>query len=86
MLLLRQHMESLHNMSVTDYISRVKGRDFSEFNVLGAFCLRYTPHLYDFRIANPATDGFPRTIRQQWSWQQGGVERHRAEYEEILAR
>jgi len=83
---LRTHMEATHKMTIREYISRVKGREFSEFNLLGAFALRYLPHFYDWRIADPSTDGYPRTIRQQWSWQPGGVDRHRAEYEELLAR
>ena len=84
--LLRAHIQNTHGVSLREYISKVKGREFSEFNLLGAFALRYTPSFYDWRMADPSTDGYPRHIRQQWSWQPGGVERHIAEYEELLAR
>lgn len=84
--LLRAHIQNTHGASLREYISQVTNREFSEFNLLGAFSLRYTPSLYDWRMADPATDGYPRHIRQQWSWQPGGVDRHRAEYEEILAK
>ena len=84
--LLRDHIAATHKESLREYISKVKDREFSEFNLLGAFALRYTPSFYDWRLADPSTDGYPRSIRQQWSWQKGGVDRHRAEYEEILAR
>lgn len=84
--MLRTHLEATHKMTLREYVSKVKGREFSEFNLLGAFALRYLPHIYDWRIADPSTDGYPRHIRQQWSYQPGGVERHIAEYNEILAR
>lgn len=67
----RTYMESTHGQSLGAYIQGVPFRSFSEFNAIGAFACRFQPHLYDWRLADPTTDGVPRTIRQHWSW--GGL-------------
>lgn len=79
--LLRAHVEKLHQKSMRDYVSSVQS--FSEFNVMGSFALRYLPHLYEWRIADPPVDGYPRPFVQGWS--HGGVDAHRETYETMLA-
>lgn len=83
--LLRQHIEHTHKKTVREYSLVVQNDRLSEFNALGAIAHRFQPYLYDFRIANPSTDGYPRMIRQQWSYESGGVLNYKEEYERILA-
>ena len=82
--LLRVYALATHDIPIGKYILNQPGNDFSEFNVISSFSQRFTPYLYDWQIANPETDGFPRILKQRWSW--GGFkEEHREEYERILA-
>lgn len=83
--LIRDYALATHGESIESYILRQPGNEFSEFNVLSSFSQRFTPHLYDWRIADPASDGFPRVLTQKWSWDKRGVEPFRDEYERILA-
>lgn len=82
---LREHIDHTHKKTIREYALTIQADRMSEFNALGAIAHRFQPFLYDFRIADPASDGFPRNIRQQWSYKEGGVESHRAQYEKILA-
>lgn len=82
---LREHIEHTHKKSLREFVKGIQGSRMSEFNALGAIAHRFHPFLYDFRIADPATDGYPRSVTQQWSYKEGGVESHRDEYERILA-
>lgn len=83
--LIREYCQSTHNKSIDDYVLAQPGKEFSEFNALSSFSQRFTPHLYDWRIADPATDGFPRVLVQRWSWSDAGVDPFKEEYERILA-
>lgn len=67
----RSYIESTQKKSLGSYIQSVSMREFSEFNALGAYACRYEPQHYDWRLANPGTDGVPRTVKQRWSW--GGL-------------
>jgi len=75
----REFLDGRHG-SMREYIQALNYREFSEFNVLGAFCHLYEPHRYDWSLANPGTDGYLRPFKQFWSW--AGVDKAR---EEILA-
>lgn len=83
--LLRQVIENTHKKPLREFIKTIKENRMSEFNALGAVAHRFQPFLYSWRIADPANDRYPRIITQRWSYQEGGVDRHRAEYEKILA-
>lgn len=64
----RKYMEGVHDKTLGQYIQSVPARSFSEFNALGAFAHAFQPHLYDWRLADPATDGVSRIVKQYWSW------------------
>lgn len=81
--LMREHIQQTHKVSLREHVKTVAA--MSEFNALGALAHRYHPHLYHFEIADPATDGYSRCVKQQWSYKAGGVDNHRDEYERILA-
>lgn len=83
--MLREHARHTHKKSLEEYVMAQPGNDFSEFNAHSAFAHRFTPYLYDFRIADPATDGFPRCLFQRWSYGKEGIGKYAAQYEEILA-
>lgn len=83
--LLREVIEHTHKMSLREFARTIKENRMSEFNALGAVAHRYQPFLYAWRVADPATDEYPRVVTQQWSYQEGGIERHKEEYEKILA-
>lgn len=83
--LIRDYAQSTHGCSIGEYILRQPGNDFSEFNALSAFAHKFTPYLYDFRIADLESDGFPRRHWQRWSWDEKGVDPFRDQYEKILA-
>lgn len=82
---LREHIEHTHKKPLREFVKSINGSRMSEFNALGAIAHHFQPFLYDFRIADPATDGYPRIVTQQWSYQDGGVDCHRADYEKILS-
>jgi Family of unknown function (DUF6492) len=84
--LLRDYAKSTHGCTIDEYALSQPGNEFSEFNIASAFAQRFTPYLYDFRIADPERDGFPRVLMQKWSWDKTGVSRYADEYEGILAR
>lgn len=84
--LIRQYSQDTHGKSIDEYILSCPGNDFSEFNALSAFSLRFTPFFYDWRIANPEADGFPRNHWQKWSWSEEGVIPFEEEYKAILAK
>lgn len=64
----RKYMEGVHEKTLGKYIQGVGQRDFSEFNALGSFALAFQPHLYEWRLADPANDGVTRVVKQYWSW------------------
>lgn len=80
--LLRQHVQNAHGKSIREYVGGLTGRFFSEFNTLSAFAHRFTPFFYEWRLCDPATDGYPRIFKQYWSW--SGVDNHRDEIERQL--
>jgi len=69
--LFRDFMAETHKKVLWEYIKNPGTHNISEFNCLGAFALRFTPQLYDWKIADPATDEYPRPVHQHWSW--GGI-------------
>lgn len=83
--LFREHIQHTHKMPLREFVKTIKENRMSEFNAIGALAHRFQPFLYDFRISNPATDGYPRIVKQQWSWNPLGVEPFKEEYEKILA-
>jgi hypothetical protein len=83
--MIRAHAEHTHGMTLAEYVMAQPGNDFSEFNAHSAFAHRFTPYLYDWRIANPGADGFPRCLFQRWSYSKEGIAKYAAQYEEILA-
>lgn len=85
LILLRDQIEHAQKMPLRDYVRGKRDNAMSEFNALGAVAHRFQPYLYSWKIADPATDGYFRGIKQQWSYQEGGVQRHVEEYEAILA-
>lgn len=82
----REHIHHTHKMPLREFVSTIQANRMSEFNALGSFAHRFHPYLYDFRIADPATDGYFRGLIQEWSYQEGGVDKHREKYERILAK
>lgn len=83
--MIRDYSASTHGCPIEEYILRQVGNDFSEFNALSAWSHRFVPYLYDWRIADPAADGFPRRHYQKWSWDKSGVQPFVEQYEAILA-
>lgn len=77
----REFLDGRHG-SMRDYVKGRPAKHFSEFNVLGAFCHLYEPHRYDWRLADPAADGYPRPFKQFWSWD--GIHKHVPEVEGML--
>ena len=75
--LIRKHTRN----EASEYIA--KRGEFSEFNVVGAVAHEHQRDLYEWRNANPAIDGYPRPLRQFWSWG-GFTEEVKAEIEGIL--
>lgn len=77
--LTRAFMASVHGVSLVDYLRNVKNREFSEFNVLGAYAYYHaprlatfiptdTPHLSASGVTYTPT-GLPEVhARQFWSW------------------
>lgn len=57
--------------------------DWSEFNSFGAAAFKVHPELYEWRVADPGSDGYPRIMKQYFS--HDGVPHHCAEMERILA-
>lgn len=82
--MIREYATATHGCSIKEYILSQPGNDFSEFNALSAWSHRFTPYLYDFRIADPEKDGFPRHHWQRHSWSQS-ADQFKDEYERILA-
>lgn len=64
------HLISLHDMPVRTYLSKLKNRAFSEFNVCGAIAEKYYPQFYHF-VDTEQVAMQPNKVRQFWSW--GGV-------------
>jgi hypothetical protein len=83
--IIREYCQATHGESLESYILSQPNSEFSEFNALSSFSQRFCPHFYDWRIADPTTDGFPRVLTQKWSWDKAGVEPHKETYERILA-
>jgi len=57
-----------HYPYLIDYVSKIQGHEFSEFNVLGAFAAHYQPSLYSIV---DAPSGISNPAKQYWSW--GGI-------------
>lgn len=69
--LFRDYLAETHHKVLWEYVKNPATHSMSEFNGLGAFAHRFTPQLYDWRVADPATDGYPRPLHQHWSY--GGI-------------
>lgn len=82
--LLREYAKATHGISIDEYALAQPGNDFSEFNIMSAFSQKFTPYMYDFRIADPERDGFPRVLTQKWSWGHE-LDKYKDDYERILA-
>ena len=87
----RMWFSALHNQSVDSYIRKVNPQvNFSEFNVLGSWLMHLQRDSREWRQVgngaghgNPVGDAPPLPLQQGWSW--GGVDKHIAEFEKILA-
>lgn len=66
----RRHMRGLRDGRLEDWFRGIANREFSEFNVIGAFADYYTPE--DFHWIDTSKSALPGTVmRQGWSW--GGM-------------
>lgn len=65
-----QFMVALHKSSLEHYVKTRPFREFSEFNVLGAFAEAQTPERYAF-VDTESIDMPPCAVDQMWSW--GGL-------------
>jgi len=84
--LFREYAKATHGKTVDEYILSQPANRFSEFNAIMNFAMRFTPYLFDFRIADPERDGFPRAFTQRWTWGKNcDVSQYAEEYERILA-
>lgn len=83
--LTRAMIEHTQKKPMSEFVSGIVANRMSEFNALGAVAHRCHPSFYHFEMADPNTDGYPRMVKQQWSYKEGGVENHKEEYERILA-
>lgn len=62
---LRNAMQVKHNTKLETYVMSQPNNSFSEFNVLGAFCERYYPNMYEFQDTQ---EGIPEAlVWQYWS-------------------
>ena len=77
----REYLNGLHG-SMREYVRTRERREFSEFNVLGNFCHMFEPYRYDWTIADPHTDNYPRPFKQFWSWE--GLAKNLNEVQQIL--
>lgn len=81
--LLRDYVQSTHFKTLAEYICEQPHSHFSEFNLMGSFAIRFTPQLYDWRIADIQNDKYFRGIKQYWS--HGGLtDEIRSEIESFL--
>lgn len=69
--LFRDYLAATHHKVLWEYVKNPSTHSMSEFNGLGAFSHRFTPQLYDWRVADPEKDGYPRPLHQHWSY--GGI-------------
>lgn len=64
-----------------EWFPKIKGRKFSEFNILGAYADKFMAD--QFHWINTATDPLPELVaRQGWSW--GGIAMVKTEWDKIL--
>lgn len=77
--LFRDYLAETHKKILWEYVKHPHTHSMSEFNGLGAFAHRFTPQLYDWRTADPATDAYPRPLHQHWSHIKGGISKQMAE-------
>lgn len=84
--LLRDYCKSIHGgMSIDEYVLSRPRNEFSEFNAVLNFAIRYCPFMHHWQLA-AGNDGFPRDrIVQRWTWGNYGVEKFADGYERILA-
>lgn len=79
----RDHIEQTHGKSFKDFAREIKGRHFSEFNVMGAIAERFMPEKFRFIDTN-VEELPPLYCKQFWSW--GGITPEiAAEIEKTLA-
>lgn len=71
-----------HGMSIGEYIRGVNGREFSEFNALGAFLFKYHNDKIHWINTDERLD--PAFVHQSWSWS-GLTPEIRADLERALA-
>lgn len=65
----REYIRQTHGIELMDYIQKQPNRQFSEFNVVGAYADKFERGKYDFQDTD---DGLPTLyVRQFWSW--GGI-------------
>lgn len=76
----RKHLEKHTGVASTNQYILNSGT-FSEFNAIGNFILHFEPENYCIVDCDPATDGYPRPIRQAWSY--GGLDIRRQEWEGV---
>ena len=75
------YMELLHGKTLKEYIKEQPYRQFSEFNVIGAYCDKFESDKYTF-IDTQSVEMPPEKLRQFWSW--GTVEKNMDEINAIL--
>ncbi len=67
----RQHMISLHGKTVEEYIKEQPRGEFSEFNALGNYCLKFHSEKF-FWWDTVKEPNLPQKVaNQEWSW--GGI-------------
>lgn len=77
----REHLLSLHNLTMTQYVMNQPGNEFSEYNCLGFFA--WLKHHEKFYWHDTRKEGHDWPFIQNWSW--GGLtDEIRDEIEDIL--
>lgn len=77
--LFRDYLAETHKKVLWEYVKNPATHSMSEFNGLGAFAHRFTPQLYDWRVADMENDGYPRPLHQHWTHIKGGISKAMAE-------
>ena len=75
----RKWFKNKHKCELSDWIKSQPAHQFTEFNVLGAWCYKVHPDAFDIR----PPDQFDTFLKQYWSW--GGASEFIDEIKEIVA-
>lgn len=77
----RRHVARQHGKDFDRYVAGLA--EFSEFNAIGNFLYLFEPMTCEWAQADPATDNYPRPLRQFRTWD-GITPETRAEIEQLL--